>query len=174
MGWASLNTKQAWVQASENGKVIYGPAGGQRSGPWQAPSRPLHAHKPLSCNQRSGWAGGSISAGAGLRQDRVRGAGEEAGRVPVHPPTPSVHAALGAHLALGTATQSPPPPSGFSVHPTPHLALAHQLSSHFWGNDTVLCPLSQQQVRLQPGHTASQCLGPAGCSGAGGGPPLSR
>lgn len=32
MGWVSLNTKQARAQVSENGKVIYGSAGGRRAG----------------------------------------------------------------------------------------------------------------------------------------------
>lgn len=46
----SLNTKQAWAQASENGKVIYSSAGGRRAGA-AAGVLPVPPRELLSCDQ---------------------------------------------------------------------------------------------------------------------------
>lgn len=50
MGPASLNTKQAWAQVSENGKVIYSSAGGPEN-QGHGSTLPAPLLEPLSWNQ---------------------------------------------------------------------------------------------------------------------------
>lgn len=47
----SLNTKQAWAQVSENGKVIYSSAGGRRAGAAAGVPPPVPLCELLSCDQ---------------------------------------------------------------------------------------------------------------------------